>query len=133
MLIPQYIPVGHVGCWGSGLVEQAFGVVLEEQEVMVVVELVVEAKWREECCTGVSTLVEVHSTEVVAGHVSETNEQWVEYGIEMDKTTEEVRTRKDEQGGPKKVYEKFGWGHNNLGMSLASPAGKVWAHAASFG
>jgi len=34
----------------------------------------------------------VHSTEVVARHVSETNEQWVEYGIEMDKTTKEVQT-----------------------------------------
>ena len=74
MLFPQYIPVGPVGCWGSGLVEQEFGVVLEEQEVMVVVDPVVEAKWREECCTGGSTPIEVHSTEVVAGHVSETNE-----------------------------------------------------------
>ena len=51
----------------------------------------------------------------------------------MDKTTEEVRTMKDEQGGPKKVYERIGWGYNKLGMSLASPAGKVWAHATSFG
>jgi len=74
MLFPQYIPVGPVGCWGSGSVEQAFGVVLEEQEVMVVVEPVVEAKWQEECCTRASTPVEVHSTEAVAGHVSETNE-----------------------------------------------------------
>ena len=74
MLFPQYIPVGPVGCWGSGSVEQAFGVVLEEQEVMVVVELVVEAKWREECCTGASTPVEVQSTEAAAGHVSEMNE-----------------------------------------------------------
>jgi hypothetical protein len=44
MLFPQYIPVGPVCCWGSVSVEQAFGVVLEEQEVMVVVEQVVEAK-----------------------------------------------------------------------------------------
>ena len=51
----------------------------------------------------------------------------------MDKTTEEVWTRKDEQGGPKKVYERIGWGYNNLGMSLTSPAGKVWAHVPSFG
>ena len=48
---------------------------MEEQEVMVVVELVVEAKWWEECCIGASTPVEVHSTEVVAGYVSEMNEQ----------------------------------------------------------
>jgi len=41
-------------------------------------------------------LVEVYSTEVVVGHESETNEQQVEYGIEMDKTKEEVCTRKDE-------------------------------------
>jgi len=46
---------------------------LEEQEVMVVVEPVVEAEWQEESCIGASTLVEVHSTEAVAGHVSETN------------------------------------------------------------
>ena len=74
MIFPQYIPAGPVCCWGLGLVEQAFEVALEEQEVMVVVELVVEAKWREECCAGASTPVEVHSTEAVAGHVSETNE-----------------------------------------------------------
>ena len=100
---------------------------------MVVVEPVVEAEWWEDICIGASTPVEVHSTKVVARHVSETNEQWVEYGIEMDNTIEEVRTRKDEQGGPKKVYERIGWGYNKLGMSLASPAGKVWAHVASFG
>ena len=41
---------------------------------MVEVELVVEAKWREECCTGASTPTEVHSTEVAAGHVSDMNE-----------------------------------------------------------
>ena len=38
MSSPQCIPVGPVGCWGSGSVEQASGVVLEDQEVMVVVE-----------------------------------------------------------------------------------------------
>ena len=74
MLFPQYIPVGPVGFWGSGSVEQAFGVVLEEQEVMVVVELVVEAKWWEEYYTEASTPIEVHSTEAVAGHVSDMNE-----------------------------------------------------------
>ena len=63
---------------------------------MVVVEPMVEVEWREESGIGASTPVEVHSTEVVARHVSEMNEQWVEYGIEMDKTMEEVRARKDE-------------------------------------
>ena len=66
------------------------------------VEPVVEEKWQEERCIEASTPVEVHSTEVVAGHVSETNEEYVEYGMEMDKTTEEVRTRKDEQGAPRR-------------------------------
>ena len=75
MLSPQYILAGPVCCWGSGSVEQASGVVLEEQEVMVVVEPVVEVEWREESCIGASTPVEVHSTEVVARHVSEMNEQ----------------------------------------------------------
>jgi len=46
---------------------------------------------------------------------------------------EEVRTMKDEQGGSKKVYEQIGLGYNKIGMSLASPVGKVWAHVASFG
>lgn len=75
----------------------------------------------------------VHSTEVVAEHESETNEQQVEYGIEMDKTKEEVWNRKDEQGDPKKACEWIGWGCNNFGMFLASPTGKVWIHAAFFG
>ena len=96
MMFPQYIPAGPIYCWGLGSVEHAFGVALEEKEVMVVVEPVVEAEWREESCNGASTPVEVHSIEAVVGHVSETNEQWVEYGIEVDKTTEEVQTRKDE-------------------------------------
>jgi len=47
---------------------------LEEKEVVVEVEMVVEEKWREDCCTGASTLVEVHSIVAVAGHVSEMNE-----------------------------------------------------------
>jgi len=42
---------------------------------MVVVEQVVEEEWREESCIGASTPTEVHSTEAVAGHVSEINEQ----------------------------------------------------------
>ena len=74
MLFSKYIPAGLLGFWALGSVEQEFGVVLEEKEVMVVVELVVEEKWQEECCTGASTMVEVHSTKAVAGHVSETNE-----------------------------------------------------------
>jgi hypothetical protein len=82
-LFPQYIPVGPVCCWGSISVEQASGVVLEEQEVMVVVETVVEAKWREECCIGASTPDEVHSIEVVAEHKSGTNEQLVGHNMDL--------------------------------------------------
>ena len=100
---------------------------------MVVVEKVVEEKWQEKSCIRASTPAEVHSIEVVAQHESEMNEKQVHYGIEMDKTKEEVQTRKDEQGDPKKVYERIGWGCNKFWMSLASPAGKVWIHAASFG
>ena len=70
MRSPQYIPAEPVYCWGSGSVEQASEVALEEQEVKAEVELVVEAKWQEECCIGASTPAEVHSTEAVAGHVS---------------------------------------------------------------
>jgi len=61
-----------------------------------VVEQVVEAKEWEESCTKASTPDEVHSTEAVVEHKSETNEQLVEHGIEMDMTKEGVRTRKDE-------------------------------------
>ena len=74
MRSPQCIPAEPVYCWGSGSVEQPFEVALEEQEVMVVAELEVEAEWREECCTGASTPTEVHSTEAVAGHVNDINE-----------------------------------------------------------
>jgi len=116
-----------------GEVEQESGVVLEEQEVAVVVEPVVEAKWWEECFIGFSTPFEVNSIEVVAGHEGKMNENELEYGMGMDKTTEEVWTKKDEQGGPKKVYEWIGWGYNKLGMSLASLTVKVWVHVASFG
>ena len=41
---------------------------------MVVAELVVEEEWWEESCIEASTPVEVHSTEAVAGHVSDMNE-----------------------------------------------------------
>ena len=47
----------------------------------------------------------MHSTEVVAKHANETKEQWVEHGTEVDKTMEEVWTRKDEQRDPKKACE----------------------------
>ena len=70
---------------------------------MVVDEQVVEEKKREECCIGASTPDEVHSTEAVAEHKSETNEQLVEHGIEMDMTKEGVWTRMDEQAVPKKA------------------------------
>ena len=57
---------------------------------MVVVEQVVEEKEREECCTRDSTPDEVHSTEAVAEHKSEMDEQLVGHNMEMR------RTRKDE-------------------------------------
>ena len=44
-----------------------------------------EKEW-EESCTGASTPDEVHSTEAVAEHKSEMNEQLFEHGIEMDMT-----------------------------------------------
>ena len=56
-----------------------------------------------ESCIGASTPNEVHSIEVVAEHKSEMNEQLVEHGIEMDMTKEGVWTRKDEQGGPRRL------------------------------
>ena len=55
----------------------------------------VEANEREESCTRASTPDEVHSTEVVAEHKSEMNEQLEKHGIEKDTTKEEVWTRKD--------------------------------------
>jgi hypothetical protein len=84
MMVPHYILVEPVCCSGSGSVEQAFGVALVEQEAMVVVEQVVEAKEWEESCTGASTPDEMHSTEVVAEHRIEMNEQLVGHDIEMD-------------------------------------------------
>jgi len=74
MMFPQCIPAGPVYCWGSSSVEQVFEVALEEQEVMVEVERVVDAKWQEECCIGASTPTEVHSTEAVAGPMTDKNE-----------------------------------------------------------
>jgi len=69
----------------------------------------------------------------VAGYESEMNEQQVECGTKMDKTKEEVWTRRDEQEAPKKACVWIGWGCKKFGMFLASPAGKVWTHEASFG
>ena len=63
---------------------------------MVVDEQVVEENERDESCTGASTPDEVHSTEAVAKHKSETNEQLEKHGIEEDTTKEGVWTRKDE-------------------------------------
>jgi len=74
MMFPHYIPAVPVCYLGLGSVEQVFGVALEERGVMVVVEQVVEVKELEESCTGASTPDEVHSTEVMAEHKSETNE-----------------------------------------------------------
>ena len=42
---------------------------------MAEVELVVEARWQEECCIGASTPTEVHSIEAVAGYVSDMDEK----------------------------------------------------------
>ena len=52
-----------------------------------------------------STPNEVHSTEDVAEHKSEMNEQLFEHGIEMDMTEKGVWTRKDEKGDPKKAWK----------------------------
>ena len=60
------------------------------------VEQVVEAKEWEESCTRASTPDEMHSTEVVAEHRIEMNEWLVGHDTEMDRTKEEVWTRKDE-------------------------------------
>jgi len=43
----------------------------------------------------------------------------------MDRTKEEVWTRKDEQEGPKEVWKWLGWGFSMPEMSLASLAGMV--------
>ena len=75
MRSPQYIPAEPVYCWGLGSVEQASEVALEEQEVMVVAELEVEAEWREEYYTGASTPTEVHSIEAVTRYVSDMDEK----------------------------------------------------------
>jgi len=75
----------------------------------------------------------VHSTEVVAKHKSETDEQLEKHGIEEDTTKEGVWTRKDEQGDPKKAWKWLDRGRNRSGMSLASSPGRVWVHVASFG
>ena len=91
----------------------------------VVAGQVVKAKEREESCTGASTLDEVHSTEAVAEHKSETNEHLDKHGIEDDTTKEGVWTRKDEQGDPKKAWKWLDCGCNSSGMSLAFPTGKV--------
>jgi len=90
-----------------------------------VVEQVEEEKEREESCIGAFTPDEMHSTEVVAEHRSEMNERLVGHDIEMDRTKEEVWTRKDEQGGPKKVWKWLDWGFSMLEMSLAFLAGMV--------
>lgn len=105
MMVPHYIPARPVCYSGSCSVEQVFGVALVEQEAMVVVEKVVEAKGREKSSTGASTPDVVHSTEVVAEHNSEMNEQLVEHDIEMDMTKEGVLTRRDEKGDPKKAWK----------------------------
>ncbi len=50
---------------------------------MVVVGWVVDAKDREESCIGASTPNEVHSTDDVVEHKSETNEQMVGHNMDL--------------------------------------------------
>jgi len=50
---------------------------------MVVDEKVVEENERDESCTGASTPDEVHSTEAVAEHKSEMNEQLVGHNMDL--------------------------------------------------
>jgi len=123
MMVPHCILAEPVCC--SGSVEQAFGVALVEQEAMVAVEQVLDAKEQEESFTGASTPDEMHSTEVMAEYRSRMNERLVGHDIEMDMTKEEVWTRKDEQGDPKKVWKWLDWGCSMLEMSLAFPASMV--------
>jgi len=132
-VVSHYI-LAEPACYlGSSSVEQAFGVALVEQEVMVAIKQVVEAKEPEESCIGASTPDEVHSTEAVAKHRGEMNDQLEEHGIEMDMTKEGVWTRKDEQWDPKKAWKWLDKGCNRSEMSLPFPSGKVWVHVASFG
>ena len=106
-----------------------WGCIFEMDVDGVVVGQVVEAKERDESCTGASTPDEVHSTEVVAEHKSETNEQMEEHGIVEDTTKEGVWTRKDEQGDPKKAWKWLDWGCNRSGCPLHSllvRSGSMW-------
>ena len=57
---------------------------------MAEVELVVEARRQEECCIGASTPNEVHSTEAVAEHKSEMNEQLVGHNMDLGRNKEEL-------------------------------------------
>ena len=84
------------------------------------------------CCMGASTPLMVYFTEVMGEDMVEMIDLKFGNGIEVKNTREKVWTMKDEQGDPKKVREQICWGYNKLGMSPASLAGKVWAHAASF-
>ena len=47
----------------------------------------------------------MHSTKVVVEHRSEMSEWLVEHDIEIGMTKEEVWTRKDEYGDPKKLWK----------------------------
>ena len=83
MMVPHYILVEHVCCSSSSSARQAFGVALVEDEAMVVDEQVVEENERDESCTGASTPDKVHSTEAVAEHKSEMNEQLVGHNMDL--------------------------------------------------
>ena len=77
----------------------------------------------EHCCTGASTTRVVNSTEVVVEHMVEMT-GWLDGNdIEVQRTKEEVYTRKDSKGVPKKVWMWSGWGCNMHRMTLACPIG----------
>ena len=65
------------------VVGHAFQVALVEEEAMVVDEQVVEENERDESYTGASTPDKVHSTEAVAEHKSEMNEQLVGHNMDL--------------------------------------------------
>ena len=52
-------------------------------------QVVEETKW-DESCTGASTPDKVHSTEAMAEHKSETNEQLVGHNMDLGRNKEEV-------------------------------------------
>ena len=72
-------------CAGLEMVVQVaeWGCIFEMDADGVLVGQVVEENDREESCTGASTPDEVHSTEAVAEHKNETNEQLVGHNMDL--------------------------------------------------